>query len=106
MELVRVPAGSLAGRWAHLDLPKAVEALIAPAGEWSRPKLQVARDGGALRIIGDVGSVDAFETVVALAEVYSGQRVVTELTIRPRLRVQPSLSMAGDPLIEFERKNP
>lgn len=106
MDLQCVPAGSLAGRWAHLDLPKAVEALIAPAGGNARPNLRVADDRGALRITGDVGCMDAFETIVALAEVYSGQRVVAELTVRPCLRVRSSSPATGAPITDFERKFP
>jgi hypothetical protein len=103
MDLERVPAGSLAGRWAHLDLPKAVEALIAPVGQGSRPNLQVANDGGVLHITGDVACVDALETIIALAEVYSGQRVVAELSVRPRMRVEPHHSVVGASNTEFER---
>ncbi|QEE47705.1 hypothetical protein FVA81_25230 [Rhizobium sp. WL3] len=104
MDLQCVPAGSLAGRWVHLDLPKAVEALIEPAGRDARSNLRVAEDSGDLRITGDAACMDAFETIVALAEVYSGRRVVAELTIRPHLRVRSSSAGTGALITDFERK--
>ena len=88
VDLEPVPAGHTAGSLDHLVLPESIEALIASAGERTGVDLRVAVDGSTLHIAGDVSSVDAFETIVALAEVYSGLRVVPELTVRPRLRIE------------------
>lgn len=107
MDLELVTAGRTGGSMAQLDLPETVEALIASAGDKTRPSLRVADDGGNLHISGEVSNVDAFETIVALAEVYSGLRVVSELTVRPRLRVRsPSWAADTTATHEFERKLP
>ncbi len=105
-DIDRSSAGHMAGSRDLVTMPRAVEALIALAGETSRPVVRFADDSGVLRITGAVSSVDAFETIVALAEVFTGRRVVAELDVRPHLRVGSSSLTAPAHNTEIERKSP
>ncbi len=105
-DIDRSSAGHMAGSRDLVTMSQAVEALIALAGETSRPVVRLADESGVLRITGAVSSVDAFETIVALAEVFTGRPVVAELDVRPHLRVGSSSLMAHTSNTEIKRKCP
>ena len=84
---------SLRSNPAECSLRAALQSLLAYGQGLEACTIDVSVEDGRVILSGEVSSLDAFETAIAVAEVFSGRTVVPDLAIRPsrstRLIVPP-----------------
>lgn len=85
----------ISGNPQDCSLCAALRSILAYAQGLERSTIECSSEGGRIFLSGEVDSLDALETAIAVAEVFSGRTVVADLSIQPRVR-SPRLRAAND----------
>lgn len=65
----------------------ALQSILAYAQGLEKSSISCACEGGRVILTGEVDSLDALETAIVVAEVFSGFSVVADLAVQPRIHL-------------------
>lgn len=65
----------------------ALQAILAYAQGLEKSSISCACENGRIVLSGEVDSLDALETAIVVAEVFSGLTVVADLAVQPRMHM-------------------
>ena len=72
----------------------ALQAILAYAQGLEKSSISCAFENGRIVLTGEVESLDALETAIVIAEVFSGLPVVANLAVQPRLHLPRYLALS------------
>ena len=77
------------------SLCAALQSILAYSQGLEQSRISCVYEEGRIILTGEVDSLDAMETAIAVAEVFSGRTVLADLAVRPRIHL-PRYVAAND----------
>lgn len=71
----------------------ALQSILAYAQGLEKSSISCAFEDGRIVLTGEVDSLDALETAIAVAEVFTGRTVVADLSVQPRIHLPRYLAV-------------